>query len=357
MSNRGKSMSLADWADALASGEVELNKKAVKKGHDSSYGHLLVSEWHPVKNGDVTPDDITYSNLNAYWWKHNDPSCVDPGGHEYEATTANRSKGSGCPACAGKVAIPGLNDLATTHPEIAADWHPTANGEITPYNVKSLSNRKVWWKHNDPACVVPGGFEWESFISMRTDRGTGCPACNQGWRIDAVRQFVITMIESGHIGSLTQAELYTLMQQNGMLRSLRVGEAVASLASGKAINDFADSVDSDDPMAAAMADPEAVADLVLDGLSDDDFADDGTDDAGTADLAAVVNGDATSDDASTDELPGKAVERALTAASTLFATVDEAMLDYFVAARLHVLWEQAYKDPEAAREAAEAFRG
>ena len=46
MAKRG--ISLAEWAEALASGEIELSEKPAKKGFDSSYGHLVVSEWHPI---------------------------------------------------------------------------------------------------------------------------------------------------------------------------------------------------------------------------------------------------------------------------------------------------------------------
>ena len=32
--------------------------------------------------------------------------------------------------------IPGENDLATLFPEIAAEWHPTKNGELSPNDVQ-----------------------------------------------------------------------------------------------------------------------------------------------------------------------------------------------------------------------------
>src|SRR5699024_3944670 len=46
-------------------------------------------------------------------------------GHEWETSAQSRvGKGSGCPVCYGRDALPGYNDLATLHPEIAAQWHP-----------------------------------------------------------------------------------------------------------------------------------------------------------------------------------------------------------------------------------------
>ncbi len=39
------------------------------------------------------------------------------------------SEGVGCPYCAGTAVLPGFNDLATTHPDLSSEWHPTANGD------------------------------------------------------------------------------------------------------------------------------------------------------------------------------------------------------------------------------------
>lgn len=40
--------------------------------------------------------------------------------------------------------IKGGNDLATDYPEIAKEWHPTKNGELTPSDILSSSGTKVW---------------------------------------------------------------------------------------------------------------------------------------------------------------------------------------------------------------------
>ena len=40
--------------------------------------------------------------------------------------------GTGCPYCAGRRVLPGFNDLATLFPQVAAQWHPTLNGPLTP---------------------------------------------------------------------------------------------------------------------------------------------------------------------------------------------------------------------------------
>ena len=49
-------------------------------------------------------------------------------GHQWSAVVASRSNGVGCPVCSGNSVLIGFNDLATTHPELAAQadgWDPT----------------------------------------------------------------------------------------------------------------------------------------------------------------------------------------------------------------------------------------
>ena len=62
--------------------------------------------------------------------------------------------------------------LAETYPEVAKQWHPTKNGDLTPNNVTPGSNKKVWWK-----CDKGDDHEWESPIN-RISRGGGCSICS-----------------------------------------------------------------------------------------------------------------------------------------------------------------------------------
>ena len=52
----------------------------------------LAEEWHPTKNGDLKPSDVTYGMATRVWW-------VCPEGHEYPATLLHRSSGTNCPIC------------------------------------------------------------------------------------------------------------------------------------------------------------------------------------------------------------------------------------------------------------------
>ena len=123
----------------------------------------LARQWHPIKNGKLTPQDVVPGTRRKVWWR-----CEK--GHEWQAAVASRVNGMGCPVCAGKAVIPGENDLAAFYPDIAKEWHPTKNGTLTPETVSPYSNKKVWWR-----CAL--GHEYAAVIGLRTQRGNGCPYC------------------------------------------------------------------------------------------------------------------------------------------------------------------------------------
>lgn len=125
---------------------------------------FLLKEWHPTLNTDVSPDSIASGSHRKVWWR-----CSK--GHEWQAQVKSRVRGNGCPYCSNRKIMVGENDLATTHPEIAAQWHPTKNGTMTPKNVVSGSHIKVWWKCNK-------GHEWKAAIYSRTGADRGCPVCD-----------------------------------------------------------------------------------------------------------------------------------------------------------------------------------
>ena len=52
--------------------------------------------------------------------------------------------------------------LSFSHPELAAQWHPTKNGEKTPADVTAGSGEKVWW-----TCPKGLDHEWEAAESHR----------------------------------------------------------------------------------------------------------------------------------------------------------------------------------------------
>ena len=75
-------------------------------------------------------------NSRKVWWR-----CEK--GHSWQATIASRASGCGCPVCANRKILPGFNDFATTHPALAAEWHPTKNGDLTPQKISYGYDKKV----------------------------------------------------------------------------------------------------------------------------------------------------------------------------------------------------------------------
>jgi len=130
----------------------------------SSYSHL-VKEWHPTKNGDLSPNATTVGSGKKVWWK-----CPKGEDHEWEAAIRHRtSNNSGCPFCSGN-RISKDNNLEAKFPQLAMEWHTTKNGKITPYDVMPGTRTKVWWLCQD-------SHEWQCSIAKRTSRGQSCPLC------------------------------------------------------------------------------------------------------------------------------------------------------------------------------------
>ena len=99
----------------------------------------LAAQWHPTKNGDLSPDRILPSSNRKVWWL-----CPISGG-EWQAVIHKRASGDGSPFVANKVVLAGYNDISSNFPSIAAQWHPTMNGDLTPDQVFYGSTKKVWW--------------------------------------------------------------------------------------------------------------------------------------------------------------------------------------------------------------------
>ena len=118
----------------------------------------IASEWHPTKNGKLTPLELVPGSRRKIWWH-----CQR--GHEWKATVISRTKGNSCPHCL-KESIVKENPIVDSG--LLKEWHPTLNRGFNP---KSLSSkfRKVWW-----LCQL--GHEWQATVKSRI-RGEGCPYC------------------------------------------------------------------------------------------------------------------------------------------------------------------------------------
>tara|TARA_R110002049_G_scaffold288423_1_gene470935 strand:- start:116915 stop:118834 length:1920 start_codon:yes stop_codon:yes gene_type:complete len=124
----------------------------------------VAAEFHPTKNGDLRPEEFAPQSNIRLWWL-----CSRDSSHEWETAVANRTNGSRCRDCRRIE-----KSLARTAPEIAAEWHPTKNGDLTPEMVSSSSEEKVWWQ-----CRVHSEHEWKSSVATRKRRDGKCPKCRQ----------------------------------------------------------------------------------------------------------------------------------------------------------------------------------
>lgn len=70
-----------------------------------------------------------------------------------------------------KIEITKENCIATTHPRIAVQWHPTLNEVLTPNDVREGSTDRVWW-------LCDKGHEWRTEVRVRCQRNNGCPYCS-----------------------------------------------------------------------------------------------------------------------------------------------------------------------------------
>ena len=145
---------------------VCIGKKVTPSNCLANTNAVLAKQWHPTKNGDLTPYDITSGSNLLVWWK-----CDEDVDHEWESTINNRNRGTGCPICIGQITVTS-NSLANINPELANEWHPTKNNDLSPFHVTRSSDKKVWWK-----CRYGEDHEWQAAVKNRSN-GNKCPFCN-----------------------------------------------------------------------------------------------------------------------------------------------------------------------------------
>lgn len=131
----------------------------------------LAKQWHPARNHGLQPSDVPPGTHRKVWW-------VCGKGHEWQAEVKSRVSGVGCPVCTNRRIIVGENDLATTHPELAAQWHWEKNGPLTPQKVVAGNRMKVWWRCSE-------GHVWKAVVYSRAGvQKCGCPVCAGKVRAD-----------------------------------------------------------------------------------------------------------------------------------------------------------------------------
>ena len=127
----------------------------------------IAKEWHPTKNGDLKPEQVSKASGKKIWW-----ICSKDNEHEWKTSVANRTNfksSTHCPFCSRR-RVSSLNNFKLLFPSLAKEWHPTKNVDLKPENVAGGSNKKVWW------LCIKEGHEWEAQVISRT-KGGNCPHC------------------------------------------------------------------------------------------------------------------------------------------------------------------------------------
>ena len=96
----------------------------------------LVKEWHPTKNGNLKPSDVTPGSGKKVWW-------ICETGHEWQAVIYSRNRGSGCRLCNHHTKTD-YNRLALSIQHLIKEWHPTKNSDLKPRDLPSGYAQKVY---------------------------------------------------------------------------------------------------------------------------------------------------------------------------------------------------------------------
>ena len=130
--------------------------------HNKEY---LISEWDSEKNK-VSPKEVSFDSTKKYYWKCS--TC----GYSYLLSVNARTNfyNSGCPLCANKVVVKGVNDLETLYPNIAVKWDNVKNGDKKPYMYSPKSEEKFCF-------ICDKGHSYEASINKLVKGNAYCPIC------------------------------------------------------------------------------------------------------------------------------------------------------------------------------------
>lgn len=116
----------------------------------------ILSEWHPTLNSHISMDRVAVSSHTEVCWECT--KCHYGKNGEWKNSINSRTnQKSGCPICGynyfdetyhkttGRSTVSvGINDITTTHPKHALEWHPTLNGERKPTQFKAGSHEEIF---------------------------------------------------------------------------------------------------------------------------------------------------------------------------------------------------------------------
>lgn len=145
----------------------------------------LLAYWDYDKNIE-DPKDVFYNSRHKkYWFK-----CVK--NHSFLSNLGDMARSitrkyKGCPVCAGKRIVSGVNDFQTHHPDLAELWDYNKN-DITPDRVNYKDRINSFWficKYGHSFRSIP-----QNLVDRQKFRTKGCPVCSSRVVIPEVNDIV-----------------------------------------------------------------------------------------------------------------------------------------------------------------------
>lgn len=154
----------------------------------------LKKDWDFEKN-EIDPTTLLpMSSLKVFW------KCKE--GHSYDMRIVERTyKGRGCPFCSNRRVLKGFNALATTHPDIAKEWHPIKNLPMTANDLTYGSEKKVYW-------LCENGHTFKQSPNERTSvNARTCPECSKGSGTSYAEKFIYICMKELFTDTVSRVKL------------------------------------------------------------------------------------------------------------------------------------------------------
>ncbi len=112
------------------------------------------------------------------------------------------SQKAGCGICHG-LQVGLYHNLAVQRPDLAKEWHPTKNGNLTPKDITYGSKKKVYW-------LCSNGHRYLSSINDRTNGGNSCPTCSNQQKESSIA----TELKSYILSKYNSKEEYQILKND-----------------------------------------------------------------------------------------------------------------------------------------------
>ena len=159
------------------------NLTIVSKGSVADMPNLMAM-WASDLN-EEDPHNVSAYTKKMYWWR-----CPECGKVEYSSPD-KKHEYSHCGDCGNKMIgitrrkneVSRKGSFGDQHPHLAKEWHPTMNGDVTPYDITSGCGECFYWK-----CKY--GHVFRTSPQERVNRHAGCPTCKMSLRTSFTEQAI-----------------------------------------------------------------------------------------------------------------------------------------------------------------------